>query len=413
MSDISPYGADARLAVLSNGLRVVSRPSDGNVAYIGVLTDAGSRDDGPGRDGLAHFVEHTIFKGTSRRRGWQISNMMETVGGALNAYTSREEIMIYTISPAGCEGRAVELLADLVADASFPEADVERERGVVLEEINRYHDSPADAVMDEFDELFYAGHPLAHNILGYADTVAGLDSRLAREFLTGRFTPASMVVYCVAPGDQERHLRLIERHMGALRRDGGRPVRVAPTPNEPFDELRDRGNKQANTIMAVHACDQLDERRYALMMLGSVLGGPSMNSRLNREMREKRGLVYAVDAGLEMYSDSGSFQVYFGTEPDQVDRCTRIVRRELERLAAEPMTDRLFNQWRRQICGRLLVSGDRRGSQAMALAKSVLRYGEVRDSRYAADRIMALTPADVRAAAELLASRPFSRLTIV
>ena len=173
MSDISPYGADARLAVLSNGLRVVSRPSDGNVAYIGVLTDAGSRDDGPGRDGLAHFVEHTIFKGTSRRRGWQISNMMETVGGALNAYTSREEIMIYTISPAGCEGRAVELLADLVADASFPEADVERERGVVLEEINRYHDSPADAVMDEFDELFYAGHPLAHNILGYADTVAG------------------------------------------------------------------------------------------------------------------------------------------------------------------------------------------------------------------------------------------------
>lgn len=413
MNKLNDKLGDARLFTLANGLRVVMKPSDGNVAYVGVVTDAGSRDDGPGRDGLAHFVEHTLFKGTSKRRGWQVLNRMETIGGMLNAYTSKEEIMIYTIAPAGFEARAVELIADLVENASFPEADVERERGVVLEEINRYHDSPSDAVGDEFDELFYAGSQLAHNILGYADTVSGMTAGMARDFLTERFTPRNMVMYCVTPGNQKRIEDMIERIMGGLTREGSAPERRAPMPNAPFDERRERGNNQANTIMGVQGFNRFDPRRYAQIMFGAVLGGNSMNSVLNRELREKRGLVYTVDAGSEAYADAGSFQIYFGTDPEKVDLCTRIVKREIENLASSPMSDKLFARWRQQLCGRLLVSGDRRGSQAMAMARCVLRYGELRDSRYTSDRIMELTPEDLRMAAEAVASQTFSRLTIV
>lgn len=404
---------EARLHTLANGLRVVTKPSDGNVAYIGVLTGAGSRDDGAGRDGLAHFVEHTIFKGTPRRRSWQVSNRMETVGGTLNAYTSKEEIMIYTIAPGGFGQRAVELLYDLVENASFPAADVERERHVVEEEINRYHDSPSDAVFDEMDELFYAGTPLAHNILGYVDTVKGLTPEMARGFLTARFTPGNMVVYCVAPGDPSRHLRTIERYFGRLERPYTAPARDARLTAPAFDERRERGNSQANTVLGFRAFGCHDPRRYALMMLGAVMGGESMNSLLNREMREKRGLVYTVDAGSEIYADTGSFQIYFGTEPGQVEKCTRLARRELDKLASSAMSDRLFGQWRQQICGRLLVTGDRRGGQAMEMAKSVLRYGEIRDARYASERIMALTREDLRSTAEAIASQPMSRLTII
>lgn len=396
-----------------NGLRIATARSDGNVVYSGVLVNAGSREDGEGRDGLAHFVEHTIFKGTSRRRAWQVSNRMELVGGELNAYTTKENIMVYTNAPSGHEERALELLADLMANASFPEAETERERGVITEEIQSYRDNASYAVFDEFDELFYAGSSLAHNILGYTDSVNRLTGEDASRFLRSRFTPADMTVYCVSPCDPARSLRIAEKHFGRLDRHSTPLARTTPTPGEAFDETRHRDNHQANTLLGVPAFAACDPRRYALFLYSAILGGPSMNSRLNREMRERNGLVYTVESNVSLYSDTGALQIYFGTDPGKVERCTRIVRREIDRLAQTTMTERMFAQARQQLCGQLLVSGDNRESCAMSLAKSLMRHGRILDNRHTADMIMALSATDLRDMAETIAALPMSRLTII
>lgn len=398
---------------LSNGLRVVAEQSDGNVAYIGILTNAGSRDDGDGLDGLAHFVEHTLFKGTPSRRGWQVSNRMELIGGELNAYTTKEEIMLYTNAPAGYEGRALELLADLTANACFPAREFDLERGVVLEEISSYKDNAAYAVFDEFDELFFAGSPLAHNILGYEDTVSRLAPENTRAFLTRFFAPGNMVLYCVTPSDPKKCLRLVERYFGQLSRPMPAHGRVAPAPAPVFDETRDNHRNQANVVIGTATYSASDPRRYALYLFSSILGGSAMNSRLNRMLRERRGLVYTVESSVSLYSDAGVWQVYFGCDPENVEKCTRLVRHEVEAMASAAMSDRAFRQARQQLCGQLLVSGDNRESCAMALAKSLMRHGEILDNSHTARRIMELTPGDLLAVARDMASAAASRLILV
>jgi len=404
---------------LPNGLRVVTARSDGSVAYIGMLANAGSRDDNMEpdaercRDGLAHFVEHTIFKGTQRRRPWQISNRMELVGGELNAYTTKEEIMVYANAPAGYESRAIELLADMAGNACFPQSEIDVERGVVLEEIHSYRDNADCAVFDEFDEIFYSGSELAHNILGYAGTVENLRREDARRFLEGYFAPSDMVVYCVSPGDPVKNLRLIEKYFGGFDRTAAPHNRVMPETHAPFDERKARGNHQANTLMGVRMFGNRDPRRYALFLLANILGGPAMNSRLNRELREHRGLVYTVECIVSMYSDTGAFQIYFGSEPDAVDKCTHIVRREIERLADAPLSARTFADAKRQFCGQLLVRGDNREGCAMGMAKSLMRHGDILDHRHTASQIMQLSATDLQDMAVMIASAPFSRLVIV
>lgn len=404
---------DTIIHTLGNGLRVVARRSDGNVAYIGILANAGSRDDGDAQDGLAHFVEHTIFKGTPSRRTWQVSDRMESVGGELNAYTTREEIMVYTNAPAGYERRASDLLADLVENAWFPENEIDLERGVILEEISSYRDNASYAVFDEFDELMFRDSPMAHNILGYPDTVRNISQADARGFLCRYFAPENMVVYCLAPGDPEKNIVRIERSFEKLERPWKPPVRTVPDLIPVFDETRDRGNHQANALVGTRIFDAHDPRRFALLMYANVIGGVSMNSVLNRELRERRGLVYSVECATSLYSDCGVFQVYFATEPNNVEKCVRVVRREIDRLATSAMSERSFRKAQRQLCGQLLVNGDNRESQAMALAKDLMRHGEILGNRYIADRIMELTPEDVRGVAELMATSDMSRLVLI
>lgn len=397
---------------LPNGLRIVAQRSDSPVAYIGIVAGSGSRDDGR-HPGIAHFVEHTIFKGTPSRSSWHVSNRMESVGGELNAYTTKEEVMIYTNAPSGHEERALQLIADLVMNASFPEREIELERDVITEEIHSYHDNPSDAVYDEFDELIYAGTPLAHNILGSPESVNAISGEDARRFLTDRFTPPNMVTYCVSPMAPARAIRLVEKHFGNM---VGAPAERTPLGEEEaarFVETRERGNHQANSITGRRIFGRRDPRRHAMFLLNNLLGGPAMNSRLNQKLRERHGLVYTVDSTLALYSDTGALQIYFGSEKEKIAKCCRLIDRELAELADHRLSPRSFVQARNQYCGQLLVSGDHRESCAMALAKSMLYYGEVHDIHYTAERIRAVTAEELRQAAELLACSPLSRLTLI
>lgn len=397
---------------LSNGLRIVAEQSDGRVAYIGIVTDAGSRDDFPSAPGLAHFVEHTVFKGTERRKSWHINSRMESIGGELNAYTTKEETMIYTNAPAGYEGRAFELLADLVMNASFPQAEIDRERDVITEEIYSYRDNPMDAVYDEFDELIYKGNGLAHNILGTPESVRDIRREDARAYIDRYYTAPNMVIYCVAPSDPEKNIRLAEKYFGNLSTAAPERVRNVPEVIPAFRETRRLDNHQANTIVGMRLFGRRDPRRHALFLFNNYLGGPAMNSRLNQQLRERRGLVYTVDSSVTLYSDTGTLLVYYGSESGKVEKCERLIANEIATLAEKGLSERAFSQARDQYCGQSLVSGDHRENCAMSLAKSLLYYGEVHDVNYTADRMRTVSREQFREIAELIASAPLSRLTL-
>lgn len=402
-----------RVFTLDNGLRMVCKQTTGLVSYIGAVVNAGSRDEDEDHQGLAHFVEHTIFKGTPSRKGWQIANRMEVVGGELNAYTSKEETMIYTNAPAGYEERALQLLSDLIMSSCFPKEEVEREREVVIEEINSYLDSPADSVYDEFEELAYAGSDLAHNILGSKDSVMALSGEECRKFLDKYYTPGNMVVYCTSPVSPDKLLKLVEKYFSGMHFITPAHKRSLPPAMEKFDEVRNRGNHQANTIVGARVFGRQDPRRFALFLLNNYLGGPCMNSRLNRELREKRGYVYTVESNVSLMSDCGLMLIYFGSDPSVVVKCRRLISNELDRLAQSSLSPTVFEKIKRQYCGQLLVSSDHRESRAMSLGKSILYYNEIHDISSTAERIMEVSSEEFREVASMLTTDKCSALTLI
>ncbi len=398
---------------LHNGLRVAVCRTNAKVAYIGVVVGSGSRDEMPERHGLAHFVEHTIFKGTWKRRSSAISARMESIGGELNASTSKENTIIYTSSPAGYADRAIELLADIIANSLFPQPEIETEQEVVVEEIKSYLDSPSENVYDEYEERIFKGNSLAHNILGTPESVRSLTGRECRQFLDLNYTPGNMVVYISAPDEPDKLIKRVEKHFGLLNFPFRRPPRIAPATLPPFDEVIDNDGFQAHTIYGTRTFSREDPRRFALYLLNNYIGGPCMSSRLNVELREKRGLVYAVDSFNSMFSDTGLWNVYIGCDKSNVKKCLSIVRRELDRLAQNTMTERTLEKIKTQYCGQLLVSTDNRENMAINMGKSLLFRGAIYDTEHTAERIREVTATQLREVAELLAPSGCSRLTLL
>lgn len=399
--------------ILSNGLRVAVCKTDAEVAYIGVAVGSGSRDEGPEHPGLAHFVEHTIFKGTWKRRSGAISARMESIGGELNAYTSKEDTILYTSAPKGYAERALELLADIIINSIFPEADVQMEHDVVVEEIKSYLDTPSENVYDLYEEKIFAGNALAHNILGTPESVRQITGYECRQFLDRNYTPDNMVVYISAPDDPEKIVKLVEKYFGAMTFTLRRPPRVKPKPVKPFSEVIDNNGFQAHTVYGAPTFSRNDERRFALYLLNNYLGGPCMSSILNRELREKRGLVYTVDSFVSSFSDTGLLSIYLGCDKSNINKCMRIVLRELDHMAQTIMSPRALEKIKTQYCGQLLVSTDNRENMAIGMGKSLLHHGKIHDVSQTAERIRAVTASQLREVAELLAASRCSRLTLV
>lgn len=400
------------ITTLSNGLRVVACRLPGYVSYIGMVVRAGSRNEDKEHEGLAHFVEHTLFKGTRKRKSYHISCRMEQIGGELNAYTTKEETMIYTNAPAGHAQRAVELIADLVKNSMFPLVEIEKEREVIIEEIHSYQDSPSESVYDEFEELIYKDSSLAHNILGSEESVRRLTPEDARNFIDRFYTPEDMVVYCCDPGDPEKNIKLVEKYLGDLRFSSVTKEKETLPDVIPFNEVRDREAYQANTVIGARVFSRTDSRRHALFLLNNYLGGPCMNSRLNMELRERRGLVYTVESNVSLLSDTGTISFFFGTDPRSVDKCTKIIKREIDRLAQNLISPLSFARIRDQYLGQMIVGTDHRESRAMALAKSMLYYNCIHDMETMAECIRSVTPEDFRKMAQLILDNGLNRLTL-
>lgn len=410
LADLQPY--EYKIIELSNGMRCVHRRSNSRVAYTGVAINAGTRDEPSDRQGLAHFVEHTIFKGTQKRNSWHISDRMESIGGELNAYTSKEATVVYTIAPAADPERSIELLADLIGSATFPEAEIEKEKEVVIEEIKGSLDNPADTLFDEFERLAYSGNQLGHDILGTPESVRSLTSDDCRNFVERLYTPREMVLFVQSPAPFSKIERLAEKHFGKIKRVETGRNRIAPGPVPVFNELRDRQGHQAHTLIGIPTFSRYDNRKYALLLYNNLLAGPSMNSRLNRELRERRGLVYTVDSSVSLLSDTGMEYIYFGADKMAAERCIKIIGKELARLAETEIRPAAFDKIKKQYCGQLLVNSDNLEASAMSMGKSVLFYGSVHDAAATAENVCRVTAGEFQEVARMIAENSDHRLTL-
>lgn len=372
-------GQDYTLRVLENGLKIVHLLSPRSCSGIfGIAVRAGSRDERPGEYGLAHFVEHTIFKGTRRRSSWHIINRMEAVGGELNAYTTKEETVVYSIFPNGTAPRAIELIADLVKESRFPEREIDKEREVVADEIDSYLDTPSEAVFDDFEELLFKGHPVAHNILGTRENLQSFTPETCRRYLHDYYTASNMVAFYCGPQSADRITGHIRKYFGDMTATP-RPTDPATgifTPAPPARIHKDIDSHQAHTVAGICAGSVFSSERFAIALLANISGGPGMNSLLNVEMREKRGLVYSVETSTSMFSDCGMFAVYFGCDPDDTDRCLHIMNKVFAGIAdGSELNARKLSQAKKQYIGQLQIASENRENSILSAARSTLYLG--------------------------------------
>lgn len=389
---------------LDNGLRVIQHPSAGAVIYCGYAIKAGTRDEQPGEEGLAHFCEHASFKGTEKRRAWQIIQSLEGVGGELNAYTNKESTVYYCAIQKEYLTRAVDILTDMVFRSAFPEAELEREKEVICDEIESYYDSPAELIYDDFDNLIFSGHPLGHNILGTKESVRSFTSDDARRFTRRFYRPDNAIFFLEGDVPVETLKRLLVKYnkVYGVGQDNYLQEDI-PAPKERFVEQREPlTTHQAHVLLGCKAYDINHPRRLALYMLNNILGGPAMSSRLNLSLREKHGLVYTVESTMVSYGDTGMWGVYFGCDPHDVNRCLRLVRKELDRLMQTPLTDRQLKQAKQQLKGQISLACDSRESFAMDFAKSFLHYGWEKDVTALCTQIDRITAQDLQQVAQEL-----------
>ena len=396
---------------LPNGLRLVHVSATTQVAWCGLAVNAGSRDERDGQHGLAHFVEHTIFKGTEHRRAWHILNRMERVGGELNAYTTKEGTMLYSVFPHQHLSRAVDLLADLVQWSVFPQEELDRERDVVLEEAASYRDTPSDAVYDDFEDLLLAGSELGHNILGKKEDLENLTREDCMRYLKTLYVPGNMAFFSVGPERPERVFGLAEKCFGGMTHAIAPRQRLVPARNAPFRQTIQIGTHQAHTIVGARVPDMNHPLRHALMLLNNILGGPGMNSLLNVELRERRGYVYTVESTLTLLSDCGWMEIYLGCDPDDVRSSLHVIERITSRLSQDLLPERRLEAYKKQYCGQLVVAADSTEFMAMRAGRGLLYHGAVATIDDTISRIRAVTPDQIAQAAAYLKSDCLSSLT--
>lgn len=397
---------------LQNGLQCVIRYSTRTAEYCGLAINAGSRDDFAGMEGLAHFVEHTIFKGTSHRRAGHILNRMESVGGELNAYTTKELTMIYSVFPPKNLQRAMELIADLVAYSRFPDSELKKEREVVADEIDTYLDMPSDAVYDDFEDLVFAGSSLGHNILGSKKSIELFTSETCREYVSRNYVPGNMVLFYQGPEKPDKVINMAIRYFGVLNHPVPERNRCKPLCVDPFDVTRNIDSHQAHCVIGGRIPDMYSPNRTAIALLTNVIGGPGMNSLLNVALREKRGLVYGVEATAQFLTDAGLFTIYFGCDPEDASRCARLVDSVLRHVLDTPLSGAALERAKRQYKGQMELSHDSSEQTALDAARAVLHHGGALSLAEMTERVESLTAEDMRMAAELMFGSRLSRLTL-
>ena len=430
---------------LDNGLRIIHLPSDSKVVYCGYQINAGTRNEEPGEEGLAHFCEHVTFKGTERRKAWHILNCLESVGGDLNAYTNKEGTVYYSAILKEHIARAVDLLSDIVFHSVYPQAEIDKEVEVICDEIESYNDSPAELIYDEFENILFKGSPLGHNILGTAEQVRAFTTEDALRFTRKLYRPDNAIFFAYGDIDFKKLVKLIgraladdesgklaaenlpqisqitqisgdensiatEKSVSSVESVG--PKNYSSVGNEKYPSVGNeiagqtivmqKNTHQAHVMIGTRAYDVNDDRRMPLYLLNNMLGGPGMNAKLNLALREHNGLVYTVESTMVSYGDTGTWSIYFGCDEHDVKRCLRLVRKELDKFMQKPLSDAQLKAAKKQIKGQIGVACDNRENFALDFGKSFLHYGWEKNVDRLYEQVDEITAAQIQAVAQEL-----------
>lgn len=397
-----------------SGLSCAVKRSTGRVAYCALSVKSGTRAEGGCPEGTAHFVEHCIFKGTEKRNAKNINSVLDKVGGDLNAYTTKEEIVLHATVLKEDMRKAVDLLLELATRATFPQMEIETEKGVVTDEIIFYRDSPSDDIMDNFESRFFEGHSLGRLTLGTEDSVSDITREDLMDFYKRNFVPQNMVLSIVADEDESKLEKLALSLCAKYCPESVAPVvwdEPAPVPGI-FSIREDKNNHEANLILGAAAPSLYDgKKRLAAVLLCNILGGPAGNSLLNAELREKHGWVYAADCNYSQYRDSGLMTVSIGCDKENLTNCIKAVSCILDRLKSTPLSDSALKAAKKQLFGQLAISSDSRENQCLSMGRSGMAFGRIISDRESTDIIGSVTSDDLRAlAAEIWADGKVSEL---
>lgn len=383
---------DYQTHTLANGLRIIRIPSPSPVVYCGFAINAGTRDERDNEQGMAHFVEHILFKGTQKRKAWHILNRMENVGGDLNAFTNKEETVVYSAFLAEHFSRAFELLADIVFHSVFPQREIDKEVEVILDEIQSYEDTPSELIFDEFENIIYRGHSLGRNILGLPEQLKKFRTEDALQFVGRYYQPQNMVFFLKGNVDMNKIIRLAERYLSGISSSSPVMSERQPLPLYIPEQVHiNKDTHQAHVMIGCRGYNAHDEKRTGLYLLNNMLGGPGMNSRLNVALRERRGLVYNVESNLTSYTDTGVFSIYFGTDPDDIDICMKLVYKELKKFRNNKLTSLQLMAAKKQLIGQIGVATDNFENEALGIGKTFLHYDKFESQEAVFQRIESLT----------------------
>ena len=424
---------------LDNGLRIIHLPSDSKVVYCGYQINAGTRNEEPGEEGLAHFCEHVTFKGTERRKAWHILNCLESVGGDLNAYTNKEGTVYYSAILKEHIARAVDLLSDIVFHSVYPQAEIDKEVEVICDEIESYNDSPAELIYDEFENILFKGSSLGHNILGTAEQVRSFTTEDALRFTRKLYRPDNAIFFAYGDIDFKKLVKLIgraladddsgklaaeklpqisqitqisrdenpvatEKSVSSVESVGPKnyssvgPKNYPSVGNEMAGQtiVMEKNTHQAHVMIGTRAYDVNDDRRMPLYLLNNILGGPGMNAKLNLALREHNGLVYTVESTMVAYGNTGTWSIYFGCDEHDIKRCLRLVRKELDRMMEKPLSDSQLKAAKKQIKGQIGVACDNRENFALDFGKSFLHYGWEKNVDCLYEQVEAITSQQIQ-----------------
>ncbi|MEL7586813.1 MAG: pitrilysin family protein [Prolixibacteraceae bacterium] len=362
---------------LKNGIRIIQQQVESPAAHFGIILNTGSRDELPEEQGIAHFIEHVIFKGTKKRKAFHVISRLEDVGGELNAYTGKEETAVYATFLNEHYDRSLELISDIITNSTFPEKELEREKEVVIEEINSYKDSPQELIFDDFDELLFDGHPIARNILGTPELVKSFSKKSITRFISNNYHTDEMVLSSVGNIPFARFEAMAEKYFGGIpekRRIRTRPVFNNYVPG--FKRIK-KDTFQNHCIMGNIAYDARNKKRMGMVLLNNILGGQSMNSRLNLSLRERNGLAYNIESSYNSFSDTGQFNVYFGTDRENLGKAIKLVKKEFTLLKEKKLGTLQLSKAKKQLIGQLAISSEDRDDLMLTLGKSFLLYDKV------------------------------------
>ena len=399
---------------LDNGIRVVHHRVPNVIAQLGLLINAGSRDEGEHEHGVAHFIEHMVFKGTRKRKAYHVISRMEDVGGEINAYTTKEETCVFVSFMKVDYSRAIELLKDIIFDSTFPEKEIKREKEVIIDEINSYLDSPGELIFDDFEDLIYKGQSIGRNILGTPQSLKEISRMGIINFMREHHHTDEMVICSVGNIPMGRLKKSVEKYFGGIPGNFRKLQRKTLGEYTSSHITSQKDTFQAHCIIGNTGYDLKHERRIGLHLLNNILGGPGLNTRLNMSLRERNGYSYHTESNFSPYSDTGIMSVYFSSDKSKLERSRKVVMREFARLRDIKLGTLQLHRAKRQLLGQIAISSENHETLMLSMAKSYLVYNKVDDLKEIGKKIDRISSIEIlEIANEILDEKKLSSLTYI